>query len=449
MKFDLLVIGAGSGGLAMAQSAAGYGANTALIEAGRIGGTCVNVGCVPKKISWYAAQLAGSYRDAYAYGFTCENVTFDFKKFVSHRHEFINTLHQSYSDKLAKKDITYIKGRARFLDPHTVAVGDNKYSAEKMVIATGCYPDALTIPGAGFSINSNDFFELTTLPASVAIIGAGYIAVEFACMLNLLGAKVKILIRRDKLLRNFDAKVSENLMKKMQEDGIEILPFHEPSKILQNQGRLEIICGDQQPVVNADCVIAAIGRIPQTAELNLTAANVKTDEKGYIHADKYEATNVEHIYALGDVTGKKLLTPVAIAAGRKLAARLYGGIKDAYLDYTNIPTVIFSHPPIGSIGYSEEEALAKYGHKNIKIYETTFNPLFYALAQRKNTTYMKLITLLPDEKIIGCHLLGLNADEILQGFAVAVKMGATKSDFDNTIGIHPTSGEEFVTMISS
>ena len=445
MDFDLLVIGAGSAGLATAHSAANYGAHVAVVEMDLVGGTCVNVGCIPKKITWYAAQFAESFREAADYGFQVDKESFNFQKFVQGRHDYTKTLNQSYENKLAKKSITLIQGLATFIDAHTIQVAGKNYSAEKIVIATGCSPTPLDIPGAQFGLDSNGFFQLTKLPETIAIIGAGYIAVEIAGMLNLLGVKVKLLIRRDKVLRNFDEALSENLQAKMIAQGVEILSFHEPSKILRNNNLHEIICENKQTVKNIDCVLVAIGRTPQTAQLNLAVPDVKTNEHGYIVTDTTDVTNIEHIYALGDVAGKKLLTPVAVTAGRRLAARLFGK-KDAVMDYDNVPTVIFSHPPVGSVGCSQQEALAKHGHANIKIYESTFNPLFYSLEQQKSSTFMKLITLLPDEKVIGCHLIGLNADEIIQGFAVAVKMGATKKDFDNTIGIHPTSAEELVTM---
>lgn len=442
---DLLVIGGGSGGLAAAQKAATFGVKVGLIESGRLGGTCVNVGCIPKKIMWYAAQFPELHHLSEAYGYTSNHFSFDFEKLVTHREQFIKTLNRTYEERLRKNNIHYIKGLASFIDPYTLSVGKTIYSAKQIILATGCHPTPSLIKGAEFGINSDGFFALKAQPKQVAIVGAGYVAIELACMLNQLGSQITLLIRHDKVLRQFDSMLSDSLMEMMLAQGIHILPFHNPKEIIREpHGQLSIHCQDNKLVSSIDTLIFAIGRTPQTQHLNLEAAQVKTDKHGFIPTDKWETTNIPHIFAVGDITGKKLLTPVAVAAGRQLARRLFGGQKDAYLDYENIPTVIFSHPPIATLGLSEEEADTQHGKEQLKIYQSHFNPLFYALSMQKIPTHMKLVTLKESEKIIGCHLIGLGADEILQGFAVAIKMGATKKDLDHTMAIHPTSAEELV-----
>lgn len=445
--YYLLVLGGGSGGLAAAQMAASYGAKVALIERNLIGGTCVNVGCVPKKIMWYAAELAKSCRFAPAYGFQSNPVTLDFEKLVNDRQQYINKLNQNYERRLKDNQIQYLKGSASFSDSHSVLVNGETYTADHIIIATGCLPKKPDIKGAELAIDSNDFFSLKAIPKKIAIVGAGYIAVELASILNQLGSKVSFLLRHDKPLRHFDSFLGTTLVELMTAQGIEILPHHPVQQIERDeQNLLTVHCQAGKSINQLNAVLFAIGRSPLTADLNLEAVKVKTDEEGFIVTDKWEKTNISHIYAIGDVTGKKQLTPVAIAAGRRLVSRIFGNKADSYLDYDNIPTVVFNHPPIGSIGLSEEAAVAKYGEKQISIYKTRFNPLFYSLSEQKIPSAMKLITLKPNDKIIGCHLIGLGADEMLQGFAVAIKMGATKQDFDNTVAIHPTNAEELVTL---
>jgi glutathione reductase (NADPH) len=445
--FDLLVLGGGSGGLSAATQSASYGAKVALINSGPLGGTCVNSGCVPKKITWYAGQLAEAYRVGSDYGFQSSPLKFDFEILVNHRKQFIKKLNQFYEDRLQKNNIHYIKGSGVFLNPNTIAVNETSYTANHIIIATGCYPSRPNIAGIEFGIDSDGFFDLTYQPKKIAIIGGGYIAVELASMLNQLGSEVKLLVRKDKPLRQFDHFLSDTLVEIMMKQGIQFLPHHEPTKIVRDtHGQLTIHCHDKKTVSDVDTILFAIGRTPRTHELNLQAATIKTDDTGYIVTNKWETTNISHIYAIGDITGKKLLTPVAIAAGKKLSMRIFGNQNDAYLDYDNIPTVIFTHPPIGSVGMSEQTAIDQYGRDQLTIYQNQFNPLFYALGEHNIPSRIKLITLKESEKIIGCHIIGQNSDEILQGFSVAIKMGATKQDFDNTVAIHPTSAEELVTM---
>lgn len=445
--FDLLVIGGGSGGLAAAQKAAAYGVKVALVERGLLGGTCVNLGCVPKKITWNASYLAELDHFGKAYQFNYEKLNFNFTQFVLERRSYIKKLNDLYEQQLSKNKISLLKGQSTFLDPNSILVNNERYTAKQIIIATGSEPTPLTVKGAQFAVNSDGFFALDTLPKTVVIIGSGYIACEFASMLNQFGCNVKLLVRGKQLLSKFDSLLGNALMENMQAQGVEVLTNHPIAEIERNdKSKLTIHCPNQKSITHADFVLYAIGRRPRTEKQNLQAAGVKTNAHGFIETDKWEATNVPHIYAIGDVTGKKLLTPVAIAAGRKLSARLFGGERDAYLDYENIPTVVFSHPPIGSVGLSEEAAVEQYGREQLKIYQTKFIPLFFAVSEFKIPSHMKLITLKDSEKVIGCHVIGLGSDEMLQGFAVAIKMGATKKDLDNTVAIHPTSAEELVIM---
>jgi len=445
--FDLLVLGGGSAGLATAQMAASRGAKVALIEKDDLGGTCVNVGCVPKKIMWYAGELAEFHRLAGSYGFKQKPAQLDFKKLVLGRERYIKTLNESYLRRLNKLKITYIKGFARFLDAHTLLVNNEAYTADHIVLATGCTPLRPSLKGAEFALDSDDFFALKSLPQKVAIVGAGYIAVELASILNQLGAEVTLALRHDRPLRQFDAVLGKTLVEIMSAQGIQVLTEHQATEITRDaKKQFTLHFAGNKKIRKLDAVLFAIGRHPRTASLNLKAIKVKTDAHGFIVTDKADKTSVSHIYAIGDVTGKKQLTPVAVAAGRLLAKRLFGKKQKAILDYSNIPTVIFSHPPLASIGLSEEAAIEKYGKTKIVIYKSRFNSLFYALSKEKTPSLFKLVTLKSNGKIIGCHLLGRGVDEILQGFAVAIKMGATKSDFEATMAIHPTSAEELVTL---
>ncbi len=444
---NLIVIGGGSGGLAAAKKAASYGATVILIEMGRLGGTCVNVGCVPKKIMWYSGEIAEALQMAPAYGFQQQDLTLDFKELVTRRENYIHKLNQLYEKQLDQNNVDTIKGAASFLDSHTVSINQDSYTADHIIIATGCCPDQPILKGAEFSINSDGFFALQQQPKHIAIIGAGYIAVELACVLNQLGSKVKLLVRYDKPLRHFDPIISDTLLDIITSKGIQVLPHHHASEITRDaRGQLTLHCMENDDITGLDTVLFAIGRHPRTQMLNLFAAGVNTDKIGFIPTDKWETTNVPHIYAIGDITGKKLLTPVAIAAGRQLATRLFGGEKNACLDYHHIPTVVFSHPPIGSVGLTEQEAVEIYDRDELIIYHTQFNSMFYALGEHKVPSKMKLITLKDTGKILGCHVIGLGSDEMLQGFSVAIKMGATKKDFDATVAIHPTNAEEVVLM---
>ena len=444
-RFDLIVIGGGSGGIAHARRAAEYGASVVVIEYGPLGGTCVNVGCVPKKVMWYTAGHMHQFEQAANYGFDITVNGHDFTALKERRDTYVKRLNAIYETNLDNSGVTYIAGAASFVDPHTLAVNGEQYTAERVVIATGGRPSVPQIQGAEHGITSDGFFELEQRPERVLVAGSGYIAVELAGVLRGLGSHVQVVVRKDSIIREFDTMLGEQLMEAMEKDGIEIETRVVPAAVERTADGLVLTAEDGRSFGPVDSLIWAIGRSPNTAGLALEKGGVTADERGFIPTDKYQQTNVEHIFALGDVTGRAALTPVAIAAGRRLADRQYGGMDGRYLDYDLIPTVIFSHPPIGTVGLSESNARTEYGD-SVKIYTAAFTPMYYALGAKKQRSVMKLITAGDDEKIVGCHVIGDGADEMLQGFAVAIRMGATKTDFDDTVAIHPTNAEEFVTM---
>ena len=444
-SFDLIVIGGGSGGLAHAQRAAEYGARAAVIESGPLGGTCVNVGCVPKKIMWYTAHHAHMLEHASDFGFDVSvngHVWSDVRK---KRDEYISRLNDIYENNLDKRGVTYIEGQAKFLDANTVDVDGQSYSAERIVIATGGYPIVPHINGAEHGITSDGFFQLASRPQKVALVGSGYVAVELAGVFNGLGSDTSILVRKDGVLRSFDTMLRTELEAAMQASGLTLETGVVPHELKKSVNGIRVIAEDGREFGDYDAVVFAVGRAPNAESLNLEAAGVEADGYGFVPTDEWQKTNVDHIFALGDVTGRAALTPVAIAAGRRLADRLYGGMSDRRLEYEKIPTVIFTHPPIGTVGLTEDQAREQYG-EDMKVYETRFNPMVYAFSENKVATSMKLVTVGTEEKIVGCHIIGDGADEMMQGFAVAIRMGATKKDFDDTVAIHPTSAEELVTM---
>lgn len=444
-KFDLLVLGGGSGGLAHAQRAAEYGINAAVVEYGPLGGTCVNVGCVPKKVMWYAAHYAHLLHHAADYGYDTSVAGHDWAALKAHRDAYVKRLNDIYNNNLDKRGVTYIVGSARFIDANTVAVGDKEYHAEHIVIATGGQPIVPNIPGAEHGITSDGFFELKEQPRRILIAGSGYIAVELAGIFRGLGSETQVIVRKEGVLRSFDKMLSTELMDEMRNSGIVLDTGVVPASVRKTDDGLVLASEDGREFGPVDALIWAVGRSPNTATLNLDNAGVNKDDRGFVPTNDLQATNVENIHALGDVTGRAALTPVAIAAGRRLADRLYGGMAGRHLDYRLIPTVIFSHPTIGTVGMTEDEARAEYGD-DIKVYSSGFTPMFYALGEDKSRSVMKLITAGDDERVVGCHVFGDGADEMLQGFAVAMRMGATKKDFDDTVAIHPTNAEELVTM---
>lgn len=444
-KFDLIVIGGGSGGIAHARRAAEYGARVAVIEYGPLGGTCVNVGCVPKKIMWYTASHMHHFEHAADYGFNVAVDGHDWAGLKTRRDAYVSRLNGIYESNLDKSGVRYITGAGRFVDAHTVAVDDEQYRGERIVIATGGRPKVPDIPGAEHGITSDGFFQLEDRPERVLVAGSGYIAVELAGVFNALGSQTRVVVRKDSIIREFDEMLGEQLMQAMAKDGIEVDTRVIPSRIDKTPAGLVLHAEDGRSFGPVDAVLWAIGRAPNVEGLAADKAGVASDEWGFIPTDELQQTNVENIFALGDVTGRAALTPVAIAAGRRLADRLYGGMQGRHLDYELIPTVIFSHPPIGTVGLTEQQARARHGDA-IKVYSSAFTPMYYALGEKKQRSVMKLITTGDDEKVVGCHVIGDGADELLQGFAVAIRMGATKSDFDDTVAIHPTNAEELVTM---
>jgi glutathione reductase (NADPH) len=445
-SFDLIVIGGGSGGLATAQRAAEYGANAAVFEAGRLGGTCVNVGCVPKKVMWYAAELAGAIAMAPHYGFEVDLRGHRFDVLKRSRDAYVARLNDIYARNLERRAVSLLRSRARLVAPDVVAdeTGE-RYSARHIVIATGGYPCVPDIDGGAHGTTSDGFFELQAPPDRVAIVGSGYIAVELAGILHALGSRVTLIVRRDTVLRTFDATLSAALTAAMQADGIELVTQAVPARLSRREA-LTLESEDGRALGPFDTLIWAIGRAPQTRSIGLEEVGVRTDAGGYVAVDAFQNTSVPGIYAVGDVTGQAELTPVAIAAGRRLADRLCGGHTGRHLDYSNIPTVVFSHPPIGTVGLTEAQAVATLGADQVRVYRSEFVPMWNALSEHKPKTVMKLVVAGDEERVVGCHLIGLGADEILQGFAVAVSMGARKRDLDDTVAIHPTSAEELVTM---
>ena len=444
--YDLIAIGAGSGGLSVAERAAVYGAKCAVVESGKMGGTCVNVGCVPKKIMWFGANLAHGLKDAVDYGFDIENRGFNWSHLVSKRDDYIAGINNWYHTYLVDSNIDEIKGFASFVDEHTIDVDGKTYTANHIMVSPGTKPVVPAIPGAELGITSDGFFEIKQQPKQVAIVGSGYIAVELAGVLKALGSEVCLYLRKEHVLREFDAMLRESLLEEMLDQGVDIMSGTQISEVRKaDDGRLTLIDDKGRHNGGFDQLIWAIGRDPNTAGLNLEAAGIETDEQGYIITDLYQQTSVDNIFALGDVTGRAPLTPVAIAAGRRLADRLYNHQKDRHLDYKLIPTVVFSHPPIGTVGLTENEAREQHGEA-VKIYQTRFTAMYNSMTNHPVKTAMKLVCVGAQEKVIGCHIIGPGADEMLQGFAVAIRMGATKKDFDDTIAIHPTSSEELVTM---
>ena len=444
-KFDLIVIGGGSGGLAHAQRAAEYGARVAVVEYRPLGGTCVNVGCVPKKVMWYTAQHAHYFHHATDYGFDVDVNAHDWQALKSRRDAYIERLNGIYARNLANKNITHIEGGARFIDAHTVDVDGRQYTAERIVIATGGRPIVPDVPGAELGITSDGFFELEQRPDRVLIAGSGYVSVELAGVFSGLGTDTHVVVRKEGVLRSFDSMLSGELMDAMRADGIALDTGVIPQSVEQTADGLVLHAEDGRSFGPVDTLIWAVGRIPNTEWLDADKAGVAIDEDGFVPTDKFQQTNVENVFAIGDVTGREALTPVAIAAGRRLADRLYGGMEGRHLDYELIPTVIFSHPTIGTVGMTEDEARAEYGD-DVKVYTSAYTGMYYALGEDKRRSAMKLVTTGPEERIVGCHVIGEGADEMMQGFAVAIRMGATKSDFDDTVAIHPTSAEELVTM---
>ncbi|KAJ8611965.1 hypothetical protein CTAYLR_004341 [Chrysophaeum taylorii] len=453
--FDYLVIGGGSGGIASARRAATYGAKVAVVERGALGGTCVNVGCVPKKVMWNAAHITEVLHDAalYQYRGDLESVKLDWGALKTARDNYVTRLNGIYGRNLDNSEVTKLVGTASFDGATAVRVGEKVYTADHVLVAVGGTP---TVPegleGAEHCITSDGFFELEELPASVAVVGAGYIAVEMAGILNALGAETSLLIRGDLALRSFDDLLSTTLDAEMKRQGMTVVPQTTVASVALDEetGLKTVVSTDGVEVGKFEQVLIATGRRPLTEPLCLDKVGVELDSKGYVVVDDFQATTAPGVYALGDVCGNVELTPMAIAAGRRLADRLFGGMPLAKADYDNVPTVVFSHPTIGTIGLTEAQARDRYGDDDVAVYKSTFVNLWYGPMPiepaDKPKTAMKLVCVGPEEKVVGLHVIGMGADEMLQGFGVAMKMGATKADFDSCVAIHPTAAEEFVTL---
>jgi glutathione reductase (NADPH) len=443
---DLIVLGGGSGGLAAAQRAAEYGARVVLLEPARLGGTCVNVGCVPKKVMWNAAELATALAAAPDYGFSVIRDAHNFAKLKRSRDAYVRRLNGIYAGNLDKRGIQHVPSAGRITARGEVTdSGGEQYRAPHILIATGGRPRWPEIEGEALGIDSDGFFELERLPDRVAIVGSGYVAVEFAGVLRALGSRVSVFVRKERVLRHFDTLLSTELATHMADSGIELVTGAIPTRLVSHDGRLALSTEDAGTHMGFDTLIWAIGREPNSTGLGLERTAVEKTLLGHIVVDAYQNTAEPGVYAIGDVTGQAELTPVAIAAGRRLADRVFGGRPERKLDYEIVPTVIFSHPPIGTIGLSEDDARSRFGDE-VKVYNSRFVGMFNAITEVKPKTAMKLVVVGEEEKVVGCHVIGAGADEMMQGFAVAIRLGATKRDFDDTIAIHPTSSEELVTM---
>ncbi|MGH8242672.1 MAG: glutathione-disulfide reductase [Steroidobacteraceae bacterium] len=444
-SWDLIVIGGGSGGLACAQRAARHGARVAIAEPGHLGGTCVNAGCVPKKIMFHAADLAHALVDTADYGFSMTGARHDWAALKARRDAYVERLRGIYQENLDRSGAQLIRARARLAGAGRIEIGSETHEARHIVIATGGAPLVPELPGAVAGTTSDGFFALERMPASVAIVGSGYVAAELSGVFAALGARVTLAIRYDRVLRAFDEMLSERLMEAMRADGIEIAAHALPTAIESSTDGHRIRLSGGHALGPFDCVIWAIGRAPMTAGLGLAEAGVILGPGGEVATDLRQDTNVAGIHAIGDVTGRFELTPVAIAAGRRLADRLFGGEPERHLDYRLIPTVVFSHPPVGTVGLSESDARVLYGD-SVSVFRHDFMPLYHGITARRRRAEVKLVTAHAERRIVGLHAIGMGADELLQGFAVALRLGATKHDFDDTVAIHPTSAEELVTL---
>ncbi|RHZ46307.1 hypothetical protein Glove_627g45 [Diversispora epigaea] len=457
-KYDYLVIGGGSGGIASARRAGSYGFKVGLIESsGRLGGTCVNVGCVPKKIMFNTALISETLHDAKFYGFDLKTIpTFNWGMLKKKRDDYIRRLNEIYANNLVKDKVEYIHGKASFVNDKVLRVENNgefeEIEASRILIATGGHPNIPTkIPGAEFGITSDDFFSLEEQPKKVLVVGTGYIGVELAGIFNSLGTDTTLLTRSGEVLRTFDPIIKKTIFEEMKKEGVHILTYSSVKSLSRDtqKGSVKVQftskeTGDTED--EFDLLLWAVGRTPNIHDLNLEKVGVKLNDKGYIISDEYQNSTVDNIFAVGDACGVAQLTPVAIAAGRHLSDRLFGpsNFNKSKLDYNNIPTVVF-HGTCGTVGLTEQMAKEKYGDK-VKIYTSKFVNMYYAMTDNKPATAYKLIVVGEEEKVVGIHIIGRDSAEILQGFSVAVKMGATKKDFDSTVAIHPTAGEELVTM---
>ncbi|TLP71339.1 glutathione-disulfide reductase [Pseudomonas nitroreducens] len=442
--FDLFVIGAGSGGVRAARFAAGFGAKVAVAESRYLGGTCVNVGCVPKKLLVYGAHFHEDFEQAAGFGWTLGEANFDWKTLIANKNREIHRLNGIYRNLLVNSGVSLLEGHATLRDAHTVEVDGQRFSAKHILIATGGWPQVPDIPGKEHAITSNEAFFLESLPRRVLVVGGGYIAVEFAGIFHGLGAQTSLLYRKELFLRGFDRSVREHLRDELTRKGLDLQFNSDIARIdMQADGTLAATLKDGR-VLEADCVFYATGRRPQLDNLGLENVSVELDDRGYVKVDEAYGTSEPSIHAIGDVIGRVQLTPVALAEGMALARKLFRPDEYRPVDYKLIPTAVFSLPNIGTVGLTEDEARSA-GHK-VKVFESRFRPMKLTLTESQERTLMKLIVDADSDKVLGCHMVGPDAGEMLQGIAIALKAGATKRVFDETIGIHPTAAEEFVTM---
>lgn len=442
--FDLFVIGAGSGGVRAARFAAGFGAKVAVAESRYLGGTCVNVGCVPKKLLVYGAHFADDFEQAAGFGWSLEDAQFDWGQLIANKNREIERLNGIYRNLLINSGVTLLEGHAKLTGAHEVEVDGQRYSAEHILIATGGWPQIPDIPGKDLAISSNEAFYLKDLPKRVLVVGGGYIAVEFAGIFQGLGAKTSLLYRGDLFLRGFDGGVRNHLKEELEKRGLD-LQFNSDIQRIERQDddSLKATLKDGRELV-ADCVFYATGRRPMLDNLGLENTGVELDPRGFIRVDEQYQTTEPSILAIGDVIGRVQLTPVALAEGMAVVRRLFKPEQYRPVDYQNIPTAVFSQPPIGTVGLTEEQALEQ-GYK-VQIFESRFRPMKLTLTDVQEKTLMKLVVDADTDRVLGCHMVGPDAGEIIQGLGIALKAGATKQQFDETIGVHPTAAEEFVTL---
>jgi glutathione reductase (NADPH) len=440
--FDMFTIGAGSGGVASSRRAGSYGARVAICEDSRVGGTCVMRGCVPKKFLVYAAEFAGDFADAAGYGWTVPEPSFDWGQLIANKNKELDRLEGIYRSLLKNANVTLLEARGRVLDPHTVEVGGKRYTAANILVATGAWPSLPSIPGIEHAITSNEALEMPTLPKRIVIVGGAYIACEFASIFNGLGAEVTMVIRGDLLLRGFDQDIRMALDEELCARGIGIRSLTDIERIEKTATGLHLTTLRGETLL-ADAIMYATGRAPRTKGFGLAETGVKLKHNGGIAVDEWSRSSVPSIYAIGDVTDRLNLTPVAIAEGRAIAETLFND-NPIIMDHENVASAVFSIPPVGTVGLSEQRAREKFGA--VDIYRTRFRPMKHTLSGRNERAMMKLVVDRASDRVLGCHMVGADAPELIQGLAVAVKCGATKKQFDRTVGIHPTAGEEFVTM---
>jgi glutathione reductase (NADPH) len=441
--FDLFVIGAGSGGVRASRVAASLGARVAIAEERYLGGTCVNVGCIPKKLLVYASEFAEDFKDSTGFGWTVGDPSFDWNKLIANKNVEISRLNGIYENLLINSGVKIVRSRARIIDEHTTEAGGERFTVGNILVATGGWPTVPKVPGAELAITSNEAFFLNQMPQRVVIVGGGYIGLEFAGIFHGLGAQVTVVHRGEMFLRGFDDDMRFTLALAMRKRGIELRLDTEVSRVERGDGGGVHVTLTRGPAADADLIMFATGRAANTHRLGLEDAGVMLDGVGAIVVDHYSRTSVENIYAIGDVTNRRNLTPVAIAEGRAVAETLFGK-RAMRVDYGNVPSAVFSQPPIGTVGLTETEARKQYGE--IDVYKSDFRPLRHTVGGRDERSLMKLIVDRKTDRVLGCHMIGDDAGEIIQGFAVALQCGATKAQFDATIAIHPTAAEEFVTM---